>query len=99
MFEAGLLDEVRALLESGVPADCTAMQAIGYKEAVGAVSGACTPQEAAEKIKQESRRYAKRQLTWLRRDPEIAWHRFDRVPDLREALRYSTEFLRSHGIE
>ncbi len=99
MLELGLLDEVRALLESGVPADCTAMQAIGYKEAVGAVSGACTLEEAAEKIKMESRRYAKRQLTWLRRDGEIEWHRFDHTPDLNDALRHSTEFLRSHGIE
>jgi len=99
MFEQGLMDEVRSLLASGVPASCTAMQAIGYKEAVGAVSGACSETEAAEKIKMESRRYAKRQLTWLRRDPAIEWHRFEKTPDLNEALRHSTEFLRTLGIE
>ena len=99
MFQMGLLEEVRALLDSGVPADCTAMQAIGYKEAVGAVRGECTVQEAAAQIQQESRRYAKRQLTWLRRDSEIEWHRYDKDPDLQDALRHSTEFLRSHGIE
>ncbi len=99
MFEMGLLEEVRALLGSGVDAGCTAMQAIGYKEAVDAVRGRCSAGEAAEKIRQESRRYAKRQLTWFRRDAATEWHRFGKSPDLAEALRHSTEFLRSHGIE
>ena len=99
MFEMGLLEEVRALLDSGVDAGCTAMQAIGYKEAVDAVRGRCSAGEAAEKIRQESRRYAKRQLTWFRRDAATEWHRFGKKPDLADALRHSTEFLRSHGIE
>ena len=99
MFRRGLMDEVRALLNSGVPETCTAMQAIGYKEAVDAVRGLCTEAEAAARIAQESRRYAKRQLTWLRRDGAIEWHRFGREPDLADALRHSTAFLRSRGIE
>ncbi|MFR6426410.1 MAG: tRNA (adenosine(37)-N6)-dimethylallyltransferase MiaA [Oscillospiraceae bacterium] len=68
MVQQGLLDEVRALLAAGVPADCTAMQAIGYKEAVAAVQGKAAPQDAVAAIQLASRRYAKRQLTWLRRD-------------------------------
>ncbi len=99
MFARGLMDEVRALLASGVPETCTAMQAIGYKEALEALRGACSEAEAMAKIQQESRRYAKRQLTWLRRDGAIEWHRFGRRPDLDAALRHSTEFLRSRGIE
>lgn len=99
MFARGLMDEVRALLESGVPDDCTAMQAIGYKEAVAALRGAYSEAEARARIQQESRRYAKRQLTWFRRDREIEWHRFGSAPDLDEALRHSTAFLRSRGIE
>ncbi len=99
MFARGLMDEVRALLDSGVPEQCTAMQAIGYKEALEALRGACSEAEAMAKIQQESRRYAKRQLTWLRRDGAIEWHRFGREPDLEEALRHSTKFLRSRGIE
>ncbi len=99
MFERGLMDEVRALLDSGVPDACTAMQAIGYKEAVAALRGECSEAEALAQIQQESRRYAKRQLTWLRRDREIEWHRFGRSPDLDEALQHSTAFLRSRGIE
>ncbi|MEF2700086.1 MAG: tRNA (adenosine(37)-N6)-dimethylallyltransferase MiaA [Oscillospiraceae bacterium] len=99
MVEAGLFDEVRALLASGVPGDCTAMQAIGYKEAVGAVRGEITEAEAAERIRQESRRYAKRQLTWLRRDPSLFWIRFEKTPDMALARRLSTGFLVRRGIE
>ena len=99
MFARGLMDEVRSLLSSGVPDDCTAMQAIGYKEAVAALRGECSVEEARARIQQESRRYAKRQLTWFRRDKEIEWHRFGSEPDLSEALQHSTAFLRSRGIE
>ena len=99
MFARGLMDEVRSLLDSGVPDDCTAMQAIGYKEAVAALRGECSVEEARARIRQESRRYAKRQLTWFRRDKEIEWHRFGLEPDLSEALQHSTAFLRSRGIE
>ena len=99
MFARGLMDEVRALLDSGVPESCTAMQAIGYKEAVEALRGECSEAEARARIQQESRRYAKRQLTWFRRDSETEWHRFGAEPDLSEALQHSTAFLRSRGIE
>lgn len=99
MVEAGLFDEVRALLAEGIPADCTAMQAIGYKEAVGAVRGERPEAEAADRIRQESRRYAKRQLTWLRRDPSLFWIRFEKAPDMALARRLSTGFLVRCGIE
>ena len=99
MFARRLMDEVRALLDSGVPDDCTAMQAIGYKETVAALRGKCSEEEARARIQQESRRYAKRQLTWFRRDREIEWHRFGAEPDLDEAIQHSTAFLRSRGIE
>ncbi len=71
MAEAGLFDEVRSILASGVPEKCTAMQAIGYKEAAQAIRGEITEGEAIDIIKRESRRYAKRQLTWLRRKEHI----------------------------
>ena len=99
MFARGLMDEVRALLASGVPDNCTAMQAIGYKEAVEALRGECSEEEARAQIRQESRRYAKRQLTWFRRDGQIEWHRFGSSPDPKDALQHSTAFLRSRGIE
>lgn len=82
MVQQGLFDEVRALLAAGVPADCTAMQAIGYKEAVAAVQGKAAPQDAVAAIQLASRRYAKRQLTWLRRDADLFWLRHEKTPDM-----------------
>lgn len=73
MMEQGLFAEVEALLRAGVPLSSTAMQAIGYKEAAAALRGECSREEAIALIKRESCRYAKRQLTWLRRDAERIW--------------------------
>ena len=73
MLEAGLVEEIRSLLDSGIPKKCTAMQAIGYKEFVAALEGQCTIEEAADQVRQSSRRYAKRQLTWFRRNPRMHW--------------------------
>ena len=75
MLEMGLMDEIHRLLAEGIPEKSTAMQAIGYKEFLDAVHGYCTVQEAADLVKQSSRRYAKRQLTWLRRNEAIHWLR------------------------
>lgn len=73
MLDAGLLEEIRNLLDKGIPEKCTAMQAIGYKEFVAALSGQCTVEEAAAQVQQSSRRYAKRQLTWFRRNSAMHW--------------------------
>ena len=73
MLEQGLVEEIRNLLASGIPEKCTAMQAIGYKEFVDALDGRCTIEEAAAQVQQASRRYAKRQLTWFRRNKAMNW--------------------------
>ncbi len=73
MMEMGLLEEVEDLLKRGIPKTATAMQAIGYKELVDYFDGTQSLQECVEKIKQESRRYAKRQLSWFRRNKKIFW--------------------------
>lgn len=73
MLADGLLGEVRALLDSGFRDALTASQAIGYKELVGVVEGESPLEEAAQAIKQATRRYAKRQLTWFRADPRVHW--------------------------
>ena len=73
MLEAGLEEEIRALLGSGLDPRCTALQAIGYKEFVAALDGQCTMEEAADAVRQASRRYAKRQLTWFRRNKNMHW--------------------------
>ena len=73
MLQQGLLREIEALLASGIPSKCTALQAIGYKEFVAALKGEISPEEAADQVRKSSRHYAKRQLTWLRRNKKIHW--------------------------
>ncbi|MBR4289927.1 MAG: tRNA (adenosine(37)-N6)-dimethylallyltransferase MiaA [Oscillospiraceae bacterium] len=73
MLETGLEQEIRNLLASGISPKCTAMQAIGYKEFVAALDGQCTMEEAANEVRKASRRYAKRQLTWFRRNEKMHW--------------------------
>ena len=73
MLDMGLVEEIQALLASGIPAKATAMQAIGYKEFVAALQGHISIAEAADQVRQSSRHYAKRQLTWFRRNKEIHW--------------------------
>lgn len=74
MMEAGLVEEVRALYEAGIR-DVQAIKAIGYKELYAHFDGLVSLEEAVEQIKQNSRRYAKRQLTYFRNKMEIAWIR------------------------
>ena len=97
MAADGLFDEVRRLLDSGLSAECTAMQAIGYKEAVLALRGELTEDEALDLIRQGSRRYAKRQITWFGRWEGALRILWDTVPDFGAALQISTAFLQSRG--
>jgi tRNA dimethylallyltransferase len=73
MMEAGLLAEVRGLYEHGVSADATSMQALGYKELYDYLEGRLPLEEAVELIKQRTRHFAKRQLTWFRRERDVIW--------------------------
>ena len=90
MAEEGLVEEVRALLESGLPRNATALQAIGYKEFLGVLEGTATEAEALAEVKLRSRQYAKRQLTWLRRNPAIHWIEWEKERDFAKALQVST---------
>ena len=98
MVEQGLLEEVEALLASGLPRDATALQAIGYKQFLAVAEGTATRQEAIAEVKLRSRQYAKRQLTWLRRNPDIFWVRWERRPNFPEGLQKATEYLHSRGL-
>ena len=98
MVEQGLLEEVEALLASGLPRDATALQAIGYKQFLAVAEGTATRQEAIEEVKLRSRQYAKRQLTWLRRNPDIFWVRWESRPNFPEGLQKATEYLHSRGL-
>lgn len=99
MIKAGLPDEVRALLALGVPRGSTALQAIGYKELLPAIEGEKTIDEAAEEIKLRTRQYAKRQLTWLRRNPAIHWIYWEKERDFAAAYQKATEILTAEGLQ
>ncbi|MGD2272320.1 MAG: tRNA (adenosine(37)-N6)-dimethylallyltransferase MiaA [Desulfobacterales bacterium] len=73
MIDAGFVDEVRRLLEKGYTAKLKSMQAIGYRHLVSYVQGYLPWDETVRTLKRDTRRYAKRQLTWFRSDPEIVW--------------------------
>jgi tRNA dimethylallyltransferase len=73
MLEAGLENEIKELMRMGLDSDNISMKGIGYKEMIAAFNGEYGFDEAAELIKRSSRRYAKRQLTWLRRYPDMHW--------------------------
>ncbi len=73
MIEEGLIEEVKRLLNKGYTPDLTSMKAIGYRELIKYLQGEWSLDEAINKIKQFSRNYAKRQLTWFRRDGRINW--------------------------
>ena len=98
MMERGLEEEVRALLRSGVPKRCTAMQAIGYKELAAAVSGEGSLEEAAAQVKLRSRQYAKRQRTWFRRSEGAKGLLWGPEPNFADVLHRSTAYMEEFGI-
>ena len=94
MLKEGLEEEIRSLLKSGISPACTAMQAIGYKEFVSAFKGECSIEEAADQVRQSSRHYAKRQLTWFRRNQNIHWLIRGKNEDSGEILQKARQVLR-----
>ena len=84
MIAEGLLDEIAGLLQQGVPKDCQAMQAIGYKELLPVLDGKMSLDEAVGILKRNSRRYAKRQLTWFKRNEKIQWIFVDQQDPIEE---------------
>ena len=98
MAAEGLLEEVRALAERGLPPKATALQAIGYKELLAVLKGTAREAEALAEVKLRSRQYAKRQLTWLRRNPAIHWIFWEKDRNFARALQISTEILSAAGV-
>jgi tRNA dimethylallyltransferase len=72
-FDAGLVDEVRALLLDGIPAEANAFKAIGYREVVAAIERGEDPSAVRDEVIRATRRYAKRQRTWFRGEPDVTW--------------------------
>ena len=98
MVRSGLEEEVRTLLQSGLPPSAPAWQAIGYKEFLGVLEGTATMEQAVAEVKLRSRQYAKRQLTWLRRNPAIHWMEWEKERNFEQALQLSTEILTAAGV-
>lgn len=98
MLQEGLVEEIRTLLARGLSRQSTALQAIGYKEFLSAMDGERSLEEAAEEVKLRSRQYAKRQLTWLRRNSAIHWIYWKKERDFSRAIQISTEILTSEGL-
>ena len=94
MLEQGLLEEVRGLLRDGL-LEGTAAQAIGYKELLACIRGETTLEAAAGLIRQKSRNYAKRQLTWFRRDKRIHWICFNAPEAAAAVLQEATDYLQN----
>lgn len=98
MMAEGLLKEVETLRKKGMKAEYTSMQAIGYKELFEYFEGNCTLEEAKEKIKQESRRYAKRQMTWLKRNKKINWLILQKDYNLNKIYEQSLTLIKKFDI-
>ncbi len=98
MIADGLEQELDGLLAAGVPENATSMQAIGYKELLGARRGEISRDQAIDDIKRLSRNYAKRQLTWLRRNPDVHWIGLGAAPDFEEVFRQAADILRETGF-
>ena len=84
MFEQGLVQELKDLLTKGIPSQATSLQAIGYKELFPYLDGIGTLEQAKEEIQRSSRRYAKRQRTWFRRNEKVNWIELDDIPNFDE---------------
>lgn len=98
MLSAGLLEETRRLLEQGALTG-TAAQAIGYKELLAYLEGKASLSDCVQLLKQRSRNYAKRQLTWLKRDDSIHWIYYNREEDFSEVLQEATKYLQNQSVQ
>jgi len=93
MIDDGLVEEVRKLLDQGLTRDMVSMQGIGYKEIIAYLEGECSLDDAIYSIKKGSRNYAKRQLTWLRREKEVEWIDRTKYDTIEKMLEYMMKII------
>jgi len=98
MLENGLVDEVKKLVELGYDKNAIAMQGLGYKEILAYLRGECSLAEAVEILKRETRRYAKRQITWFKRIEDVCWIDMDNFNNNREIIENLKDCLATSGI-
>lgn len=95
MMEAGLLEEVKRLQEQGFTSRDVSMQGLGYKQILQYLEGEGTLEDAVEQIKLQTRHFAKRQLTWFRRERDVIWVNTDEFPSREEMLDYMEHTIRT----
>lgn len=98
MRQEGLEEEVRRLLQEGCEPSMVSMQGLGYKEMIAALQGEISVEEAYAKIKQETRHFAKRQLTWFRRERDVIWIQKEQFADETAILDFCVKDLKQRGI-
>ena len=98
MLAQGLEQEVRSLLERGISPNCQSMQSIGYRQMVWYLNGSMPYDEAVEKLKQATRNFAKRQITWYKKMPYIKWLTLDAEPNYANVVGRICEMLVEKGI-
>ncbi|CRZ34356.1 tRNA dimethylallyltransferase [Herbinix hemicellulosilytica] len=98
MIDKGLVDEVKRLRDMGYTKDMVSMQGLGYKEIIDYLEGNCTLEEAIYTIKRDTRHYAKRQLTWFKREKDVIWINKDDFESEKDILEFILENLRRCGI-
>lgn len=98
MLKDGLLDEVKALAEKGYTRDLVSMKGLGYKELLAYLEGECSLEEAIEILKRDTRHFAKRQLTWFKREREVIWLNKEEYPDEQALLSHMLTLLKEKGI-
>ena len=94
MMDQGLIEEVKSLLDKGYDENLTSMQGIGYKEIISYLKGKCSLEETIEILKRQSRRYAKRQLTWFRKEERIHWIDVDEFDGIDDIEKYALNFIK-----
>ena len=95
MMQAGLVEEVSRLRAQGLTAQDVSMQGIGYRQILKALDGEYPMEGAVRLIKRDSRHFAKRQLTWFRREADVTWINLDEYPDQEELLNFMEETIRT----
>lgn len=98
MLEEGLVEEVRQALAYGCTGDMVSMQGLGYKEIIPYLQGACSLDEAVYILKRDTRHFAKRQLTWFRRERDVIWVDKTQLPDTGQQLAYMQQQLHDRQI-
>jgi tRNA dimethylallyltransferase len=98
MLKEGLVEEVQSLYRAGYSADLVSMQGLGYKELLEWIEGKCSFEEAIYRLKRDTRHFAKRQLTWFRREREVLWIDKDQYQDEHEILEEILTILKKRGI-